>query len=84
MKLVPAATGGRVCGIVAWTAICFAGMGDNAPASKQGAGRDDVRALPEHLSALVGSLHGPEDLGRNHDKYLTYPDRDDADGAASA
>ncbi len=48
------------------------------------AGRDDVRALPEHLPALVGSLHGPEDLGRNHDKYLTYTDRDDADGAASA
>jgi hypothetical protein len=84
MKLVPAATGGRVCGIVAWTAIYTAGMGDDAPASKQGAGRDDVRALPEHLSAVVGSLHGPEDLGRNHDKYLTYPDRDDADGAASA
>jgi hypothetical protein len=40
--------------------------------------------MPEHLSALVGSLDGPPDLGRNHDKYLTYADRDDADSAASA
>jgi hypothetical protein len=59
-------------------------MSGDAPAGDQTAGRDDAPALPEHLSALVGSLHGPADLGRNHDKYLTYPDRDDADGAASA
>jgi hypothetical protein len=52
--------------------------------SDQHAGRDDSPALPEHLSVLLGALHGPEDLGRNHDKYLTYSDRDDADGAASA
>jgi hypothetical protein len=45
---------------------------------------DQIPPLPEHLSVLVGSLHGPADLGRNHDKYLTYADRDDADGAASA
>jgi len=52
--------------------------------SEQTAGRDDGLALPEHLSTLVGALHGPADLGRNHDKYLTYPDRDDAARAASA
>jgi hypothetical protein len=34
--------------------------------------------LPERLSALAGSLDGPPDLGRNHDKYLTYAERDDA------
>lgn len=56
---------------------------------------DDVRAadasrdegqygLPRHLAALVGALKGPADLGRNHDKYLTYPDRDADSGAASA
>jgi hypothetical protein len=27
---------------------------------------------------------GPADLGRNHDKYLTYADREEAGGAASA
>jgi hypothetical protein len=41
-------------------------------------------ALPGHLSALIGSLQGPADLGRNHDKYLTYADREEAGGAASA
>jgi hypothetical protein len=41
-------------------------------------------ALPRHLSALIGSLRGPADLGRNHDKYLTYADREEAGGAASA
>ena len=40
--------------------------------------------LPRHLSALIGSLHGPPDLGRNHDKYLAYPDRDESGGAESA
>lgn len=45
---------------------------------------DHVPPLPEHLSVLIGSLDGAPDLGRNHDKYLTYADRDDADGAASA
>jgi hypothetical protein len=59
-------------------------MADDAQASKQAAGGDDAPALPEHLSVLVGSLQGPADLGSNHDKYLTYADRDDADGAASA
>lgn len=37
--------------------------------------------LPENLAALVGSIQGPADLGRNHDKYL---DREQAGGAASA
>jgi hypothetical protein len=59
-------------------------MADDAQASRQAAREDDAPALPEHLSVLVGSLQGPADLGRNHDKYLTYADRDDADGAASA
>jgi hypothetical protein len=36
---------------------------------------DDAPALPRHLSALVGTLNGPPDLARNHDKYLAYPDR---------
>ena len=56
---------------------------------------DDVRAAdasrneeqlgrPRHLAALVGALTGPADLGRNHDKYLAYPDRDEGSGAASA
>jgi hypothetical protein len=37
------------------------------------------RPLPKHLAALVGALRGPDDLGANHDAYLTYP----SDGAAS-
>jgi hypothetical protein len=41
-------------------------------------------ALPRHLSALIGSLRSPADLGCNHDKYLTYADREEAGGAASA
>ena len=36
---------------------------------------EEPSALPRHLSALIGSLQGPEDLGRNHDKYLSYADR---------
>ncbi len=40
------------------------------------------RAVPRPKDP--GSLHGSADLGRNHDKYLTYTDRDHADGAASA
>ena len=46
--------------------------------------RDEASGLPRHLAALVGALKGPADLGRNHDKYLTYPDRDEVGGAASA
>jgi hypothetical protein len=40
--------------------------------------------LPENLAALVGALQGPAGMGRNHDKYLAYPDREEAGGAASA
>ncbi len=65
-------------------ALYTAGMGDDTAATNQAAGQDNSPALPEHLAALVGVLQGPVDLGRNHDKYLTYTDRDDADGAASA
>lgn len=46
--------------------------------------RDDAAGLPRHLAALVGALSGPSDLGRNHDKYLSYPDREEGSGAASA
>jgi hypothetical protein len=46
--------------------------------------RDKIPGLPRHLAALVGALKGPPDLGRNHDKYLAYPDWDEASGAASA
>jgi hypothetical protein len=59
-------------------------VSDDAQTARQDAVDDQVPPLPEHLSALIGSLNGPPDLGRNHDKYLTYADRDDADGAASA
>lgn len=38
--------------------------------------------LPPHLSVLVGSLRGPEDLGRNHDAYLSDAGRGDSGGAA--
>jgi len=41
-------------------------------------GREGASQLPRHLSALIGSLHGPPDLGRNHNKYLAYPDRDES------
>jgi hypothetical protein len=59
-------------------------MSTNAPASGRADGGDDVPALPDHLAILVGSLQGPADLGRNHDKYLSYTDRDQSDGVASA
>jgi hypothetical protein len=40
--------------------------------------------LPENLAALIGAIQGPADLGRNHDKYLAYPHREQTGGAASA
>jgi hypothetical protein len=55
--------------------------------SAHDSGKDDesrTPPLPENLAALVGSIQGPADLGRNHDKYLAYPDREQASGAASA
>lgn len=64
--------------------IYTAGMSSKVPPDEQAAEEEAAPALPEHLSALVGALHGPADLGRNHDKYLTYTDREEADGAASA
>jgi hypothetical protein len=59
-------------------------MADDA--RTDGASRDpgEIPELPRHLAALVGALKGPSDLGLNHDKYLAYPDRDEASGAASA
>jgi hypothetical protein len=59
-------------------------MADDAPGADAVRGRDEVRELPRHLAVLIGALTGPSDLGRNHDKYLAYPDRDEASGAASA
>jgi hypothetical protein len=53
-------------------------------ADERAAEREAAPALPEHLPALAGSLPGPADLGRNHDKYLTYADREEAGGAAPA
>jgi hypothetical protein len=45
---------------------------------------DESPAPPENLAALIGAIQGPADLGRNHDKYLAYPDREQTGGAASA
>lgn len=59
-------------------------MVDDGRVEDESRERDKISGLPRHLAALVGALNGPPDLGRNHDKYLTYPDRDDASGAASA
>lgn len=44
-------------------------------------------SIPVRVEALdQGTIFpaGPADLGRNHDKYLTYADREEAGGAASA
>jgi hypothetical protein len=59
-------------------------MSDDTSADERAAQREADPPLPEHLSALIGCLHGPADLGSNHDKYLTYPGREEAGGAASA
>jgi hypothetical protein len=59
-------------------------MADGGRAEDADRERDEIPALPQHLAALVGALKGPPDLGRNHDKYLAYPDRDEGSGAASA
>lgn len=59
-------------------------MSDAAQRDEHTVEGEDVPALPRHLAALVGSLRGPEDLGRNHDKYLAYADREEVGGAASA
>jgi hypothetical protein len=59
-------------------------MSDSAPADGAADGREDASGLPRHLSALIGSLQGPPDLGRDHDKYLTYLDRHESGEAESA
>jgi len=59
-------------------------MAADASAEDTGRAGDEIPGLPPHLAALVGALKGPSDLGRNHDKYLAYPDRDEGSGAASA
>jgi hypothetical protein len=59
-------------------------MADDGRVEDAGLEQDEAAGLPRHLAALVGALSGPPDLGRNHDKYLSYPDREEASGAASA
>jgi hypothetical protein len=59
-------------------------MTEQARPGETGEPADEQPRLPRHLSALVGALSGPPDLGRNHDKYLAYPDREETGGAASA
>jgi hypothetical protein len=66
------------------SAFYTADMSEDTRPDEDEAQHEEVPALPRHLSALIGSLRGPADLGRNHDKYLTYDDREDAGGAASA
>jgi hypothetical protein len=57
-------------------------MSEDAPTAAE---PSEGPRLPKHLAALVGALHGPEDLGVNHDAYLTYPsDGAESGGAASA
>ncbi|WP_157556422.1 hypothetical protein [Herbidospora yilanensis] len=41
----------------------------------------DETALPRHLTALVGALQGPADLGAHHDHYLSYPHEEETDRA---
>lgn len=59
-------------------------MADSTQPDGANDAREDAPRLPQHLSTLVGVLSGPPDLGRNHDKYLAYPDREEPGGAASA
>ena len=59
-------------------------MTEQASPGETGDSPEEEPRLPRHLSALVGALSGPPDLGRNHDKYLAYPDREETGGAASA
>ena len=65
-------------------AFYTSGMSEDTRPVEEPDGHEEPSALPRHLSALIGSLQGPEDLGRNHDKYLSYTDREEASGAASA
>lgn len=65
-------------------AFYTANVSNRAPSDDRASEGETAPALPQHLSALIGALHGPPDLARNHDKYLTYPDSEEAGGAASA
>ena len=73
-----------VLGTSVMRAFYTAGMTEDTRPGDEEAEHEKRPALPRHLSALIGSLRGPADLGRNHDKYLTYADREEAGGAASA
>ena len=66
------------------SAFYTAGMSEDTRPGEDEPQHEELPALPRHLSALIGSLRGPADLGRNHDKYLTYTDREEAGRAASA
>jgi hypothetical protein len=72
------------CSALRRCGLYTAGMTEGTRPSDETAEPEKLPALPRHLSALIGSLRGPADLGRNHDKYLTYADREEAGGAASA
>jgi hypothetical protein len=56
------------------------GMSERIPPGQETPEREDAAALPRHLSALVGSLCGPADLGSDHDKYLAYAGDEKAGG----
>jgi hypothetical protein len=64
--------------------LTLAGMTENSAGSGHEDDEGSTPPLPENLAALIGAIQGPADLGRNHDKYLAYPDREQAGGAASA
>ncbi|WP_158088661.1 hypothetical protein [Thermoactinospora rubra] len=56
-------------------------MTENTPFSDE----EEQPELPRHLATLVGALQGPADLGRNHDKYLSFTEgREESGGMASA
>lgn len=61
-------------------AFYTAGMSEDTRLGEDEPQHEELPALPRHLSALIGSLRGPADLGRNHDKYLTYADREEPAG----
>jgi hypothetical protein len=84
IKGQPLWRGCRACALPAGPAFYTAGMSEDTRPGEEEAQHEELPALPRHLSALIGSLRGPADLGRNHDKYLTYADREEAGGAASA
>jgi hypothetical protein len=76
--VAPLYSAARAMRVLGW------GMTEDMRPADETAEPEKRPALPRHLSALIGSLRGPADLGRNHDKYLTYADREEAGGAASA